>query len=76
MRRNEIIVFEVLFDQNGFLDAPFFKPQFSYMKYSTLLIAVILSVAIAEKYAIIFGTAKGWSNYSITSVHVNWIFHS
>lgn len=45
------------------------------MKYSSLLVAVILSVAIAEKYAIIFGTAKGWSNYSITSVLVNLIFH-
>ena len=76
MRRNDIIVFKVLFDQNGFLDVSFVLPQFLYMKYSTLLVAIILSVAIAEKYAIIFGTAKGWSNYSITSVNANWIFHS
>ena len=45
------------------------------MKYSTLLVAVILSVAIAEKYAMIFGTANGWSNYSITSVLAGWDFH-
>lgn len=76
MRRNDIIVSKVLFDQNGFLDVSFVLPQFLYMKYPTLLVAIILSVAIAEKYAIIFGTAKGWSNYSITSVHANWIFHS
>ena len=38
------------------------------MKTASLLIALVLSVALAEKYAMVFGTADGWWNYSITSV--------
>ena len=37
------------------------------MKVSYLLIALIATVAVAEKYAIVMGTADGWGNYSITS---------
>ena len=37
------------------------------MKFSYLLIALIATVAVAEKYAIVMGTADGWGNYSITS---------
>lgn len=39
-----------------------------YMKFVTILIVLILSLSVAEKYAMVFGTANGWSNYSITSV--------
>ena len=38
------------------------------MKTAYLLIALVLSVALAEKYAMVFGTADDWWNYSITSV--------
>ena len=32
------------------------------------VLAIILSIALAEKYAMVFGTADDWFNYSITSV--------
>lgn len=38
------------------------------MKFVTILIVLILSLSVGEKYAMVFGTANGWSNYSITSV--------
>ena len=37
------------------------------MRTSYLLIALIAAIAAAEKYAMVFGTADGWGNYSITS---------
>ena len=39
------------------------------MKFVSSLILLILSVALAEKYAMVFGTADNWWNYSITSVN-------
>ena len=33
-----------------------------------LLIATICAVGLAEQYAMVFGTADDWDNYSITSV--------
>ena len=38
------------------------------MKTTSLLLFLVLSVALAEKYAMVFGTADAWWNYSITSV--------
>ena len=38
------------------------------MKFVSSLILLILSVALAEKYAMVFGTADNWWYYSITSV--------
>ena len=32
------------------------------------ILALILSIVLAEKYAMVFGTADGWGNYSISSV--------
>ena len=37
------------------------------MRFSHILIALVAAVAMAEQYAIVFGTADGWGNYSITS---------
>ena len=33
-----------------------------------MILALILSIVLAEKYAMVFGTADGWGNYSISSV--------
>lgn len=38
------------------------------MRTAFTVIALILAVALAEKYAMVFGTADSWWNYSITSV--------
>ena len=40
------------------------------MKNTLLLIALIATIAAAEKYAMIFGTKDGWGNYPIYSVWV------
>ena len=40
------------------------------MKFESSFILLILSVVLAEKYAMVFGTADDWFNYSITSVNV------
>ena len=37
-------------------------------KIAALVLAVIVAIAAAEKYAMVFGTADYWGNYSITSV--------
>ena len=37
------------------------------MRTSYILVSLILSVVLAEKYAMVFGTKDGWGNYSITS---------
>lgn len=51
-----------------------FTKYILYMKFVTILIVLILSLSIAEKYAMVFGTANGWSNYSITSVSESILF--
>lgn len=38
------------------------------MRFSYVLLAIVAAIAAAEQYAMIFGTADGWGNYSITSV--------
>jgi len=38
------------------------------MKLSSILWMILASVTVAEKYAMVFGTADEWWNYSITSV--------
>lgn len=38
------------------------------MRFSYVLLAIVAAIAMAEQYAMVFGTADGWSNYSITSV--------
>ena len=38
------------------------------MKNTLLLIALIATIAAAEKYAMVFGTAQGWRNYPVYSV--------
>lgn len=38
------------------------------MRLTIAVLAIIASVVMAEKYAMVFGTADGWYNYSITSV--------
>ena len=40
------------------------------MKSYYLLFGLLATVVLAEQYAMIFGTADGWSNYSITSVSI------
>ena len=40
------------------------------MKSYYLLFGLLETVVLAEQYAMIFGTADGWSNYSITSVSI------
>ena len=39
-----------------------------YMKYLFLFITLLASIATAEKYGMIFGTAEGWRNYPVYSV--------
>ena len=39
------------------------------MKFVSLFTLLILSAVLAEKYAMLFGTAELWFNYSITSVN-------
>ena len=41
--------------------------SFNRMRFAYLLIALIASVAMADKFAIVMGTKDGWGNYSITS---------
>lgn len=41
------------------------------MKFTTFLIGMLAALVVAEKYAMVFGTADGWGNYSITSVSVS-----
>ena len=36
--------------------------------FTAYLVILLAALAAAEKYAMVFGTANGWSNYSITSV--------
>ena len=38
------------------------------MRFSYVLLAIVAAIAMAEQYAMVFGTADGWGNYSITSV--------
>ena len=42
------------------------------MRFVSFVVTVILSVAAAEKYAMVFGTADNWKNYSITSVFMRY----
>lgn len=35
---------------------------------AVIAFALIVTLAVAEKYAMVFGTANGWDNYSISSV--------
>jgi len=35
------------------------------------LVIAVFALTTAERYAMVFGTADGWSNYSITSVRVH-----
>ena len=35
---------------------------------TTYLLILLATLVAADKYAIVFGTADGWDNYSITSV--------
>ena len=37
-------------------------------KFITLVVVLFAALAAAEKYAMVFGTADSWDNYSITSV--------
>ena len=37
-------------------------------KVTAFVLAVLVSFAAAEKYAMVFGAADDWGNYSITSV--------
>ena len=37
------------------------------MRTSFILLSIVLSVVLAEKYALVFGTKDNWGNYSITS---------
>lgn len=37
------------------------------MRTSFILVSLVLSVVLAEKYAMVFGTKDNWHNYSITS---------
>lgn len=38
------------------------------MKYCFILFSIFAAVVMAEQYAMIFGTADLWNNYSIASV--------
>ena len=38
------------------------------MKSFLLVLTALAAVATAEKYAIVFGAAHGWSNYPVYSV--------
>ena len=40
--------------------------------FIAFMVILLAALAAAEKYAMVFGTADDWSNYSITSV---WTFH-
>ena len=37
------------------------------MRFSYVLLAIVAAIAMAEQYAMVFGGADGWRNYSITS---------
>ena len=37
-------------------------------RFAVIAFALIVTLAVAEKYAMVFGTANGWDNYSIASV--------
>lgn len=37
-------------------------------KFTTFIMVLLAALAAAEKYAMVFGTADSWDNYSITSV--------
>ena len=37
-------------------------------KFTTFIMVLLAALAAAEKYAMVFGTADDWGNYSITSV--------
>ena len=38
------------------------------MKSIATIVLLLATIAVAEKYAMVFGAADGWYNYSITSV--------
>lgn len=38
------------------------------IKIAASVFVLLLALAAAEKYAMVFGTANGWDNYSIASV--------
>lgn len=43
----------------------------SIMSKLFYLVIAVFALTTAERYAMVFGTADGWSNYSITSVRVH-----
>ena len=43
-------------------------------KFTAFVLAILATLAVAEKYAMVFGTADDWGNYSITSVRASYIF--
>ena len=45
------------------------------MKSLFLVLIAIVSVVNAEKYAMVFGAAHGWSNYPVYSVS-GWVWRS
>lgn len=48
----------------------------SSMSSSILTFLLLVTVALADRYAMVFGTADGWGNYSITSVRIHIHLHS
>ena len=46
------------------------------MKSFLITLLAIAAVATAEKYAMVFGAAHGWSNYPVYSVYsIDWTLH-
>ena len=43
-------------------------------KFTAFVFAILAALAVAEKYAMVFGTADWWGNYSIDSVRVYLIY--
>ena len=43
---------------------------------AVIAFALLATLAAAEKYAMVFGTANGWDNYSISSVGFVFAFNS
>ena len=43
-------------------------------KFTAIVFAILVALVVAEKYAMVFGTADDWLNYSITSVRASYIF--
>ena len=40
------------------------------MRFSYVLLAIVAAIAMAEQYAIVFGTADGWGNYPVDGVGI------